>query len=94
MQNKLSLNDIEDMVYGEFALALKKFKDFNTFHEGLSIIHEEFCELQDEVRKKEPDKEKLKKEASHVAAMAIRFMFDLCAPGVDGTGRRFPEGEK
>ena len=46
-------------------------------HEGYAIILEELDELWDEVKKKQPDREKMVKEAKQVAAMALRFMLEI-----------------
>jgi hypothetical protein len=51
----------------------------NTEHEGIAVIREEYLELEREVFKKqtEYDCAALRKEAVHVAAMAMRFILDL-----------------
>lgn len=78
MINKYRLDKIFDLVETEFINANEKFNiGFNSFHEGYSIIHEELDELWDNVKLKNPNPEKLKKEAKQVAAMAIRFLYDL-----------------
>jgi hypothetical protein len=50
---------------------------FNSVYEEYAVILEELEELWDECREKVPDKERLRKEAIHVAAMAIRFAAEL-----------------
>jgi len=47
-------------------------------HEAWAILHEECDELWDEVRKKCPSDEALAMEAIQVAAMAVRFLQDIC----------------
>ena len=71
---------INNLVYKELAKAVNKFGAFNSTHEGIGIIREEYLELEKEVFKKqsEYDMENMKIEAAHVAAMAIRFMQDCC----------------
>lgn len=53
--------------------------NFHSYHEGLEILREEFEELVDEVRLKpsKRDKEAIRKEATQVGAMALRFLEDL-----------------
>lgn len=59
-----------------------EFPKFNSPHEGLSVIEEEFLELQEAVywgKKKDPTwKENMKKEAIQLAAMAICFAAEVC----------------
>lgn len=63
----------------ELSKAVAKFKPFNSPHEGYAIIKEELDELWEEVRKQYDarTKDRMRKEAMQVAAMAIRFMHDL-----------------
>jgi hypothetical protein len=61
--------------------AIKKHAPFNSAHEGWAVIWEEVDELWDEVRAWQPADHRrfeLRKEAIHVAAMAIRFIKDVC----------------
>lgn len=66
-------------VANELQAARAIFPNMHSFHEGFAILDEEVDELWEEVKKKpeERDKQKLRKEAMQVAAMAIRFMEDL-----------------
>jgi glutamyl-tRNA reductase len=52
----------------------------NSAHEGWAVIWEELDELWDEVRAKQGarDVAKMRKEAVQVAAMAMRFVLDVC----------------
>lgn len=50
---------------------------FNSLHEGYAVLKEEVDELWDEIKLKNPDKEKIFIEAKQVAAMAIRIMSEL-----------------
>ena len=56
-----------------------KYGAFCSPHEGLAVILEEYEELKAEVFKNFTvrTQEEMRKEASHIAAMAVRFMTDL-----------------
>jgi len=75
--------DIEEDVYRELSQATAKFPAMNSAHEGYSVLAEEVDELWDEVRGKQGarDMAKMRKEAIQVAAMAIRFVMDVCDGG-------------
>lgn len=47
-------------------------------HEGYAVLLEEVDELWEEVKKREPDMVHMRKEAIQVAAMALRFLMDVC----------------
>lgn len=53
-------------------------QDFNSAHEGFAVLKEEVDELWDEVRTKDRDFQQMRKEAIQVAAMAIRFVEEVC----------------
>lgn len=63
----------------EYHKARKKFAPFNSTHEGYAVIKEELDELWDEIKKKGPyrSREKMRKEAVQVGAMALAFILDL-----------------
>lgn len=62
----------------EIVEAKSKYKnDFNSFHEAYAVILEEVDELWDEIKKKELDKEKVRKEAIQVGAMISRLLVEL-----------------
>ena len=65
--------DIQD----EVNRARSKFPDFHSAHEGYAVIKEELDELWDEI-KQNGGNERMKAEAIQVAAMAIRFIEDVC----------------
>jgi hypothetical protein len=80
----LILSDIWD----EYKEANSEFHNFNSYHEGIATIREEFEELWDEVKKKNPDKEKLRKECIQIGAMVIKFIIDLIDVDKVMDGRR------
>ena len=61
----------------EFVSASQKFDSFTTYHEGYAVILEELDELWDEIKAKNHSKVHMRKEAIQVAAMAMRFIYDL-----------------
>ena len=63
----------------ELATALVAYSKFNSAHEGYAVILEELDELWDEIKKRPNavSKERMRRKARHVAAMAIRFMLEL-----------------
>ena len=54
-------------------------RQFNSAHEGYAVILEELDELWEEVKKRRSfeDRTGMRKEALQVAAMALRFIYDL-----------------
>jgi hypothetical protein len=50
-------------------------------HEGFAVLLEEVDELKAEVWRSRHDMEAMTTEAVHVAAMAIRFLTDVCMKG-------------
>lgn len=73
-------NNILIEVIKEYVAATKKFTRFNSAHEGYAVILEELDELKEQVWKNQTkrDSAQMKKEAIQVAAMAIRFIHDIC----------------
>jgi hypothetical protein len=70
--------EVFDAIHDEIARAkIKHPGNFNSTHEGFAVLKEEFDELWDDV-KADKDGETMKKEAIQVAAMAIRFIQELC----------------
>lgn len=56
----------------------KSHPRFNSRHEGISVIREEFDELWFEVKRKTTDDDLTRQEAVHLATMALRFLCELC----------------
>lgn len=71
-------------ILDEAVSANEEHRPMHSPHEGIYVIREEFDELWDEIKKKEIDTAALLKEASHLGAMAARFMVDLCYVPEDG----------
>ena len=61
----------------ELNRSYENYGKFNSTHEGYAVILEELDELWDEIRMKEPDKEKMKHEAMQTCAMLLKFINDL-----------------
>lgn len=67
-------------VLEEVKKATANWGSFHSAHEGYAILQEEVDELWDlvKVNQRRHDRRAMRKEATQVAAMAIRFMLDLC----------------
>lgn len=67
-------------VVRELRRAREKFpRPQSSAHEGFAVLKEEVDELWDEVKGNAPDrKQRMRAEAVQVAAMAIRFIEDVC----------------
>lgn len=74
------LDEIFLSVHYELAIARETYTAFNSAHEGYAILLEEVDELWTEVKKRPDavDKAKMRAEAIQVAAMALRFIVDVC----------------
>jgi len=67
-----------DEVCAELIRAVGRHPTFASSHEGWAVMREEMDELWDEVRKRNSDPDRMRAEAIQVAAMAIRFVLDVC----------------
>lgn len=72
-------------VIREIQSAEKKFPAMRSAHEGYAILLEEVRELEAEVFRKEAPIDRMRKEAIQVAAMALRFVSDVCSTPIDWT---------
>lgn len=73
-------NAVTDAKY-EYVKASLHYGSFCSAHEGYAILLEEVEELWDAVKLKQSDlsrPEKMRKEATQIAAMALRFLHDVC----------------
>jgi len=68
------------LVSEELSKAEINFPPLGTYHEGYAVILEELDELWDEIKTKAAYRSEndVTKEATQVAAMALRFLIDLC----------------
>ena len=80
------INAMESVVQ-EVARAQSMWPPFNSAHEGFAIMQEEFDELKEHVwtNQKKRDIEAMRTEAIQVAAMAMRFITEVCN---EETGRK------
>jgi len=64
----------------ELREARGKFGPFKNEHEGYAVLLEEVDELWDEIKKNQAKRNRgaIRREAIQVAAMALRFVEDLC----------------
>lgn len=73
----MTFNDAIELARLELARAQVKFPGFHSGHEGYAVIREELEELWDAVKRDDTTAQGF--EAVQVAAMALRFLVDLCA---------------
>ncbi len=71
---------ILDEIYEEYLRASGRYDPFHSAHEGYAVILEELDELKAEVFKKFQVRNtvRMREEAIQVAAMAVRFVKDIC----------------
>ena len=67
----------------ELERAMAQYAAMHSPHEGWAIILEELEELWDEVKVRDDQRsvERMRAEAVQVAAMAMRFIIDICGGG-------------
>ena len=71
--------EVFSKVIEEVDKARMMYPAFRSEHEAIAVIREEYLELEEQVFEKQRwyNKERQTKEATHLAAMAVRFMIDL-----------------
>lgn len=74
----MNRNDAQSLISSEYDRATSRYPKFNSPHEGYAVILEELDELKAVVWKSHNTPVELRAEAKQVAAMALRFMVDLC----------------
>jgi NTP pyrophosphatase (non-canonical NTP hydrolase) len=75
----LTIADVLAEIGSSYAKARGKHAPMRGPHEGYAVLLEEVDELWDEVKAWQPDDqnaEKMRKEALHVAAMALAFLLE------------------
>lgn len=87
----MRLNSIVLDVVEELERAQNLFPSMCSEHHGYAVIKEELEELWDSIKRlkaadsvcvdQQDERENMKEEATQVAAMAIRFIYDLCKEG-------------
>ncbi len=75
-------NDDRSFALKDLLLQIQEVKEkhpdnYNSYHEGYSVLLEECDELWDEVKKNNVDPVRIYEEAKDIACVAIRIMFEL-----------------
>lgn len=78
------------LIIEELERATEKFGRFKSAHEGYAVLLEEVDELWQEVKSNNRDGQE--EEAIQVAAMALRYLHDLCGMRVESSQRADPGG--
>ena len=73
------MNEIIVAIKAEYENASRKYPPFHSTHEGYAVIQEEVDELWDLVKRNKgiTGNDDMRKECIQIAAMAIRFIWDL-----------------
>lgn len=80
----MTLEQALKLVADEYKMAERKFPEFRSPHEGYAIMKEEVDELWDVIKNNQcayhlyPNPAQELEEATQIAAMAIRYLVDLC----------------
>lgn len=83
MPRELSFGKYQDAgneVVSEICRAREKHGPMRGAHEGYAVLLEEVDELWAEVKAQKFDRNKARKEAIQIAAMAIAFAVEVCDP--------------
>jgi hypothetical protein len=62
----------------EYRRATLKHGAMHSPHEGYAVLLEELDELWEEIKTQNRAPSRIQREAIHVAAMALRFLVDVC----------------
>lgn len=93
-----SLDRVLYDIDAEVCEAVEAFPPMNSAHEGWAVIKEELDELWEDVRRKNDGSDPtrtadMRKEAIQVAAMATRFIIDICDTEPDAVERAMYGGD-
>lgn len=69
---------VATLLLEELDRANEMYGPFTSPHEGWAVLKEEMDELWDEIKNKQPDKDRMREEAIQVGAMAIKFILSNC----------------
>jgi len=64
-------------VVGGYIRAAARWPDYNSFHEALGVLREEYREFEEEVFKKKQSRKLLRAEAVDIAVVCLRVMTEL-----------------
>jgi hypothetical protein len=65
-------------IIAEYQQATQAHGEFHSAHEGYAVLLEEVNELWEQVKRRDRDREAMRREAVQVGAMALRFLVDVC----------------
>ena len=65
-------------ILAEYHRATVQHSPMASAHEGYAVLLEEVNELWEQVKRRDRDREAMRKEAVQVGAMALRFLVDVC----------------
>jgi hypothetical protein len=82
----MTIDKAFQQVKDELLQAQQNYPTFNTAHEGYAILLEEVEELWEEIKHRPRTRSisRMRAEAIQIAAMAIRFMVDVCKEEEEG----------
>lgn len=78
MSDKVKRIELMLEIERELDRARAKHIKFPSTHHGYAVLAEEVDELWDHVRLKDPIEVEMRRECVQIAAMAIRFIEDVC----------------
>lgn len=78
MTSDFRLRCVADSALSELIRAEAKHPPISSAYEGWAVIKEKLGKLQAEIRRQQPDPKRMRIEALQVAAVAMRFVVDVC----------------